>query len=84
MELEVITAMQHSAAVRMSVGAIERQARGTFFVVQINRSDGDVHTNPPPDTIVREGDAVVVIGRANRAETLVALFEPRRRAGVRG
>jgi voltage-gated potassium channel len=84
MELEVVTAIQHSAAVRMSVGAIERQARGTFFVVQINRSDGDVHTNPPPDTIVREGDGVVVIGRANRAEALAALFEPRRRAGVRG
>jgi voltage-gated potassium channel len=84
MELEVVTAVQHSAAVRMSVGAIERQARGTFFVVQINRADGDVHTDPPADAIVREGDGVVVIGRSNRGEAIAALFEPRRRAGVRG
>lgn len=84
MELEVITAAPGSAAVRMSVGAIERQARGSFFVVQINRRDGDVHTDPPADTVVGEGDGVVVIGRPNRAEILPLLFEPRRRAGVRG
>jgi K+/H+ antiporter YhaU regulatory subunit KhtT len=68
----------------MTVAAIERQARSAFFVVQINRRDGDVHTNPPPDAVVREGDGVVVIGRAGRGEALAALFEPRRRAGVRG
>ena len=84
MELEVVTAVQHSAAVRMSVGAIERQAKGDFFVVQINRRDGDVHTDPPADTVVGEGDGVVVIGRSTRSEAIAALFEPRRRAGVRG
>jgi voltage-gated potassium channel len=84
MELEVITAVQDSAAVRMTVGAIERQAKGTFFVVQINRRDGDVHTDPPADTILREGDGVVVIGRPSRAETLAALFAARRRVSVRG
>jgi voltage-gated potassium channel len=83
-ELEVVTAVQHSAAISMTVGAIERQARSAFFVVQINRSDGDVHTNPPSDTVVREGDGVVVIGRTARGEALATLFEPRRRAGVRG
>lgn len=84
MELEVVTAAPGSAAVRLSVGAIERQARGTFFVVQINRRSGDVHTDPPADAVVGEGDGVVVIGRPNRAEVLPSLFEPRRRAGVRG
>ena len=84
MEMEVVTAVQYSAAVRMSVAGIERQARGAFFVVQINRADGDVHTDPPPDTVVHEGDGVVVIGRSNRGEAIAALFEPRRRAGVRG
>jgi voltage-gated potassium channel len=83
MELEVVTVVQNSTAVRMSVGAIERQARGTFFIVQINRADGDVHTDPPADIIVREGDGVVVIGRSTRSEAIAALFEPRRRAGVR-
>jgi voltage-gated potassium channel Kch len=83
-ELEVVTAAPHSPAVRMTVAAIERQARGAFFIVQINRRDGDVHTGPTPTTVVGEGDGVVLLGRPNRAEVLTSLFEPRRRVGVRG
>ncbi len=84
MELEVITAAPHSPAINMSAAAIERQARGAFFIVQINRRDGDVHTAPPPTTLVREGDGVVLIGRPNRSAILTSLFEPRGRTGVRG
>jgi Trk K+ transport system NAD-binding subunit len=84
-DLEVVTAAPLSAAVRMTVGAIERQAKGAFFIVQINRRDGDVYTNPPGDTVVREGDGVVLMGRGNRAEVLSSLFMPRQRTGgVRG
>jgi voltage-gated potassium channel len=83
-ELEVVTAAPHSPAVRLTVAAIERQARGAFFIVQINRRDGDVHTGPPGDAVVGEGDGVVLIGRGNRAAVLTSLFEPRHRVGVRG
>ncbi len=83
-ELEVVTAAPQSPAVRMTVAAIERQARGAFFIVQINRRDGDVHTGPAPTTVVGEGDGVVLLGRPNRSEILTSLFEPRRRVGVRG
>jgi voltage-gated potassium channel Kch len=82
-ELEVVTAAPQSPAARMNVGAIERQAKGAFFIIQINRRDGDVFTAPPAATVVGEGDAVVLIGRPNRAEILTSLFEPRLR-GARG
>jgi voltage-gated potassium channel len=82
-ELEVVTAAPQSDAVRMTVGAIERQAKGAFFIVQINRRDGDVFTAPPATTLVGEGDGVVLMGRPNRAAILTALFEPRVR-GPRG
>ncbi len=75
MELEVITAAPQSPAVGMSVATIERQAKGAFFIVQINGRDGDVFTAPPATAMVGEGDAVVL---------LTALFEPRARTGVRG
>jgi voltage-gated potassium channel Kch len=84
MELEVVTGAPHSPAVNMSVAAIERHARGAFFIVQINRRDGDVFTAPPAATPVGEGDGVVLIGRPNRSAILTSLFEPRTRAGVRG
>jgi voltage-gated potassium channel len=83
-ELEVVTAAPQSPAVRMTVAAIERQAKGAFFIVQINRRDGDVFTAPPPTTVVGEGDGVVLIGRPNRAALLTSLFEPRQRLGPRG
>jgi voltage-gated potassium channel len=83
-ELEVVTAAPQSPAVRMTVAAIERQAKGAFFIVQINRRDGDVFTAPPADTVVGEGDSVVLIGRPNRATILTSLFEPRQRLGPRG
>jgi Trk K+ transport system NAD-binding subunit len=82
-ELEVVTAAPQSPAVRMTVNAIERQARGAFFIIQINRRDGNVHTSPPPTAVVGEGDGVVLIGRPNRAEILTSIFEPRVR-GARG
>jgi voltage-gated potassium channel Kch len=84
MELEVITAAPQSPAVNMSVAAIERQARGAFFIVQINGRDGDVFTAPPATALIGEGDGVVLIGRPNRSAILTALFEPRTRTGVRG
>jgi voltage-gated potassium channel len=83
-ELEVITAAPQSPAVRMTVAAIERQAKGAFFIVQINRRDGDVFTAPPDTTVINEGDGVVLIGRPNRAAILTSLFEPRERRGPRG
>jgi len=83
-ELEVVTAASESPAVHMTVAAIERQSRGAFFIVQINRRDGDVLTGPPETAVINDGDSVVLIGRPNRAAILTSLFEPRRRVGVRG
>jgi voltage-gated potassium channel len=83
-ELEVVSAAPQSPAVRMTVAAIERQSKGAFFIVQINRRDGDVFTSPPPETVVGEGDGVVLIGRPNRAAILTSLFEPRQRFSARG
>ena len=83
-EIEVVTVAPQSPAVRMTVAAIERQAKGAFFIVQINRRNGDVHMSPPPTAVVAEGDGVMLMGRPNRAAILTALFEPRQRVGVRG
>jgi Trk K+ transport system NAD-binding subunit len=83
-ELEVVTVAPQSPAARMSVAAIERQAKGAFIIVQINRRDGDVHTAPPAEVVVAEGDGVVLLGRPNRAELLTSIFEPRLRTGLRG
>jgi voltage-gated potassium channel len=84
MELEVVTAAPNSPATSMTLAAVERQSKGAFFIVQINRRDGEIHTAPPVTTVIGEGDSVVLIGRPNRSAVITALFEPRTQAGVRG
>ena len=84
MELETVTAAPQSAAVRMSVAAVERQAKGAFFIVQINRQDGQVLNAPGQEVLVGEGDGVVLMGRPNRAALLTSLFETRHKLGPRG
>ena len=83
-ELEVITAAPQSQAVGMSVAVLERQAKGAFFIVQINRSNGEIQMAPPATATLGEGDALVLIGRPNHYELLRSLFEPKQRMGVRG
>jgi voltage-gated potassium channel len=83
-EFEVVTAAPQSPAVYMTVAAIERQAKGAFFIVQINRRDGGVEMAPPAETVVGEGDGVVLIGRSISTAILASLFETPERHGPRG
>jgi voltage-gated potassium channel len=83
MDLQVNVVAARSPAARMTVGAVERQGKGAFFIVQINRSDGDVHLNPPENVILHEGDAVLTLGRPDRAALVARLFEPRQHGGAR-
>ena len=58
-------------AVRMTVAAIERNPKGAFFIVQINRRDGDVHTPHRPPSSAKATLAVLRIDNGEDiAETL--------------
>ncbi len=63
LNMDVVTAAPGSPAVGQTIGSIEREANGAFFVVQINRRDGAAITRPEPNTSVETGDGLVLIGR---------------------
>jgi Trk K+ transport system NAD-binding subunit len=67
----------------MTVGALERQAKGAFFIIQINCADGDVHLNPPENETMHEGDTVLTLGRPDRGAAVANLFESRQLGGAR-
>ena len=48
LEMEVIAAAPGSPIVGQTIEAVEARANGAFFIVQINRRDGDAITQPPP------------------------------------
>ena len=83
MELQAHAVAPRSSASQMTVGALERQAKGAFFIIQINRADGDVHLNPPDNESLQEGDTVLTLGRPDRGAAVANLFESRQLGGAR-
>ena len=63
LDMDVVTAAPGSAAVGQTIAAVEQEAAGAFFVVQINRLDGEAMVRPDPATLVQSGDGLVLIGR---------------------
>jgi voltage-gated potassium channel Kch len=53
---------------------------GAFFVVQINRRNGDTITDPDKTTRVEGGDGVVAVGRSAQAINAMFAAPPRRSA----
>ena len=63
LEIEVVVVREGSAAVGATVGNLEQRGKGAFFIVQVNRQNGETVTRPPAGTQVGVGDGLVVVGR---------------------
>ncbi|MGE5260709.1 MAG: NAD-binding protein [Actinomycetota bacterium] len=70
--IEVVVVPEKGALTGLTIEEIETRARGAFFVVQLNRRDGDAITTPEKSLRVEPGDGVVVVGRSG--QTISALF----------
>jgi voltage-gated potassium channel len=74
LEIDVVSAAPDSPIVGQTVEAVEQEANGAFFIVQVNRRDGQAITNPAPDLRIEAGDGVVFVGRGAKARALNNLF----------
>jgi K+/H+ antiporter YhaU regulatory subunit KhtT len=45
------------------------------FIVQVNRPGIAAMTDPAPDTVIRAGDGVVIVGRGAKARAPGGLFD---------
>jgi voltage-gated potassium channel len=72
LSIEVIVVPEHGALTGLSIADIEARAAGVFFVVQLNRRNGDNITAPGRETRIEAGDGVVAVGRSSQA--INALF----------
>lgn len=75
LELAVVVAAPGSPVVGMTIDAVEKQAQGAFFIVQIERGDGEAITQPGAAEVIRESDGVVLVGRGAQTRSARALFE---------
>lgn len=75
LELELVEAAAGSQIVGQTVEAVERQANGAVFIVQVNRPGGEAITDPDGKTVIQAGDGVVIVGRGAKARALGGLFQ---------
>lgn len=82
LDVQVVVVPEKGAFTDLTIEEIERRATGQFFVVQLNRGDGEVFTAPEGSLKVRAGDGVVIVGRGGQASrALFAAMHEKIRAG---
>ncbi|MEO6339879.1 MAG: NAD-binding protein [Caulobacteraceae bacterium] len=74
LQLEVVPVPDGGAADGAGIGEMEERGRGGFFVVQVDRRDGETVTRPPPDLKLKAGDGVLIVARTDVA-AITALFQ---------
>ena len=80
--IEVVVVPESGALTGLTIEDIETRARGAFFVVQLNRRDGDPITAPDKELSVEAGDGLVVVGRSGQSiSAMFAVPRERIRAG---
>ncbi len=82
LEMDVAVAAEGSVVVGLTIAELESRAKGAFFVVQINRRDGETVTRPPGDLKIEPGDGLLLVGKAGAGlNTLFTAKAERTRAG---
>jgi voltage-gated potassium channel len=65
--MEVVVVPEKGALTGHTIAEAETRGHGAFFVVQLNRRDGDPITAPDKSLTIEAGDGVVIVGRAGEA-----------------
>lgn len=63
-----------SPCIGRSIGAIEAEAPGSFFILGLERGSGESLTHPPSETVVAARDGVVLLVRDGHSQTVARLF----------
>jgi voltage-gated potassium channel len=82
LELEVVTATANGALTGETVGEAEQRGQGAFFVVQIDRANGQSIVHPGETVRIESGDTVVLVVRGSRVAAGAIFSTPRGRIRV--
>ncbi len=66
LDVEVVTAAAGGALTGGTVGEAERRGQSAFFIVQIDRANGQSIQHPGEDVGIEPGDAVMLVMRGSR------------------
>jgi len=63
LEVDVVTSASGGPFVGRTVEELEARGKGAFFIIQINRANGEAIARPPGDLRIATGDSLVVVAR---------------------
>lgn len=78
LELEAVTVPPGSALAGETVGEAERRGNGAFFLVQIDRAEGQSFIHPGEDVKIEAGDTVVLVLRGSRVSAGAVFAAPKK------
>ncbi|WP_245647568.1 potassium channel family protein [Novosphingobium lentum] len=78
LDLEVVEARPDGALTGESVGDAERRSNGGFFIVQIDRANGQSIAHPGEDVRIEPNDTVLLVVRGSRLAAGALFSEPAR------
>jgi voltage-gated potassium channel len=77
LEIEAVTVTNRSGMAGVTVGEAELRGAGAFFVVQIDRANGQSFIHPSEDVRIEAGDTVVLVIRGTRVSAGAIFDKPR-------
>ena len=77
LEIEVVKAVPDGAMTGLSVLEAERAGCGGFFVIQLNKREGQSIRHPSADIIIDPNDIVVLVVRAGRVSSGSKFSQPK-------
>jgi voltage-gated potassium channel len=66
-----------SRLIGQSIGRVETGGGGGYLIVGLHRPDGSILRHPGSDTIIADGDSIMVLGQGEKMETLGFRASPR-------
>ena len=60
------------------VGSTIADVRGPTLIVAVRHPNGELETEPPPQTVLESGDLIIAIGAPSAVERLERMFQPPR------
>jgi voltage-gated potassium channel len=83
LEIELVIVAEKTVVDGITIGELERRAKGGFVVVQLNRKEGQGETRPAAEERLEAGDGLVILGKVG--SRLHAIFSaPATRPRVAG
>jgi voltage-gated potassium channel len=80
LRLQEFPITEASRLIGQSISRVEATSRTGFLIIGVNRADGGLLRHPSPDTVIGDGDSIMVLGHGNQMASLA--FKASARTGT--